>query len=97
MLIDNPWNAIRNANLVTICLYCPSDRTVASGVVGVVVVIVIVPTMTSIKNSFCAFLARVKTYTHTNNYTCTFTGSHLRAVTDNDDNAGCHSTITRAI
>jgi len=23
--------------------------------------------MTSIKNSFCAFLARVKTYTHTKN------------------------------
>jgi len=27
------------------------------------------PTITSIKNSFCAFLARVKTYTHTKNYT----------------------------
>jgi len=38
-----------------------------------------------IKNSFCAFLARVKTYTHTKNETCTFTGSHLRAVTDADD------------
>ena len=25
------------------------------------------PTKTSIKNSFCAFLARVKTYTHTKN------------------------------
>ena len=62
------------------------------------------PTMTSVKNSFCVFLARVKTYTHTKNYTCTFTGSHLRAVTDDDDdddndadNTGCHSTITRLI
>jgi len=64
--------------------------------------------MTSIENSFCAFLARFKTYTHTKNYTCAFTGSHLRTVTDaNDDtdkdddndanNAGCHSMITRAI
>jgi len=35
----------------------------------------------------CASLARVKTYTHTKNLTCTFTGSHLRAVTDADDNA----------
>jgi len=54
-----------------------------------------------IKNSFCAFLAKVKTYTHTKNKTCTFTGSHLRAVTDpddddDDDNAGRHSTTTRA-
>jgi len=59
------------------------------------------PTMTSIKNSFCAFLARVKTYTHTKNYVCTFTGSHLRAVTDandnDNDNARCHSMITMAI
>ena len=47
-----------------------------------------------IKNSFCAFLATVKAYTHTKNYTCTFTGSHLRAVTD-ADNAGRHSTTTR--
>jgi len=63
--------------------------------------------MTSIKNSFCVFLARVKTYTHTKNYTCAFTGSHLRAVTDADDdddvndndadNVGRHSTITRAV
>ena len=60
--------------------------------------------MTSIKNSFCAFLARIKIYTYTKNYTCTFTGSHLRAVTDDDDdddddddNAGRHGTITRAI
>jgi len=60
--------------------------------------------MTSIKNYFCAFLASVKTYTHTKNCTCTFTGSHLRAVTDADnndnndsDNAGCHSTITGVI
>jgi len=62
------------------------------------------PTMISIKNFFCAFLARVKTYTHTKIYTCAFTGSHLRAVTDADDddddndvNAGRHSTITRAV
>jgi len=52
------------------------------------------------KIPFCAFLARVKTYTYTKNQTCTFTGSHLRAVTDaNDDDAdkaGCHSTTTRA-
>jgi len=50
------------------------------------------------RNSFCAFLARVKTYTHTKNYTCTFTGSHLRAVTDtaDDNNAGHHSTTTSA-
>jgi len=34
-----------------------------------------------IKNSLCAFRARVKTYTNTKNYTCTFTGSHLRVVT----------------
>ena len=53
------------------------------------------------QNSFCAFLAMVKTYTQTKNYTCVFTGSHLRAVTDNDDddndadNAGRHTTITR--
>ena len=56
-----------------------------------------------IKSSFCAFLARVKSYTHTKKWTHTFTGSHLRAVTDADDdddadndNAGRHSTITRA-
>ena len=42
-------------------------------------------TTTPIKNFFCAFLARVKTDTHTKNYTCAFTGSHLRAVTDADD------------
>jgi len=60
------------------------------------------------KNSFSAFLARVKTYAHNKNETCTFTGSHLRAVTgaddddDNDDddadndNAGRHSTTTKA-
>jgi len=39
------------------------------------------------KNSFCAFLARVKsfkTYTQTKNYTCAFTDSHLRVVTDAD-------------
>jgi len=62
--------------------------------------------MISIKNSFCAFLAGVKTYTHIKNYTCAFTGSHLRMVTDADDDsdddndnnkAGHHSTITRAI
>jgi len=58
--------------------------------------------MTYIKNSFCAFLARVKIYTHTKNYTCACTGSHLRAVTDaanddDDDNAGRHSMTTRAI
>ena len=64
--------------------------------------------MTSIKNSFCAFLASVKTYIHTKNYTCAFTDSHPRAVTDSNDdndndadndanNAGCHSTITMAI
>ena len=60
------------------------------------------PMMTSIKNSFCAFLARVKTYTHTKNYTCTFTGFHLTVVTDANDNdddntdkARCHSMITR--
>jgi len=56
------------------------------------------------KNSFCAFIAMVKTYAHTKNYTCTFTGSHLTAVTDadnddddddDDDNAGRHSTVTR--
>jgi len=37
----------------------------------------------------CESLARVKTYTPTKNSTCTFTGSHLRAVTnaDDDDNA----------
>jgi len=48
----------------------------------------------------------MKTYTHAKNYTCTFTGSHVRAVTDasddNDDdndanNTKRHSTITRAI
>jgi len=62
------------------------------------------------KNSFCAFLAGVKTYIHSKNYTCTFTGSHLRAVTDDDDdddddayadadadNAGHLSTTTMAI
>jgi len=55
-----------------------------------------------LKNSFCAFLARIKTYTHSKNLTRTFTGSHLRAVTDADDddddadNAGRHSTTTRA-
>jgi len=41
----------------------------------------------------------VKTYTHTKNSTCTFTGSHLRAVTDADDdadNAKRHSETTRA-
>jgi len=52
------------------------------------------------KNSFCAFLARVKTYTYTKNYTRTFTGSYLRAVTDadddDDDNARHHITTTRA-
>jgi len=55
------------------------------------------------KNSFCAFLARVKTCTHTKNWSCTFTGSHLRAVTNADDdedddadNAGRDSTTTRA-
>ena len=54
--------------------------------------------MTSIKNSFCAFLARVKTYTDIKTQTCTFTGSHLSAVTDaDDDDAGRYSTITRAI
>jgi len=32
----------------------------------------------------------------TKNWTCTFTGSHLRAVTDaDDDNAGHHRTTTR--
>jgi len=52
-----------------------------------------------LKITFCAFLARVKTHTHTKNETCTFTGSHLRAVIDadnDDDNAGHHSTTTRA-
>jgi len=57
-----------------------------------------------IKNFFCALLARVKTNAHTKNETYTFTGSHLRAVTDADDdnddddanNAGRHSTTTRA-
>jgi len=62
--------------------------------------------MTSIKNSFCAFLAMVKIYTRTKNQTCPFSGSHLREVTDaddidndddDDDNAGHHSTNTRAI
>jgi len=48
-----------------------------------------------LKNAFCAFLARVKTYTHAKNSTCIFSGSHLRAVTDTDDNAGHHSTTTR--
>jgi len=38
-----------------------------------------------IKNSLCAFLARVKTYTHTKNLTYKYTGSYLRAVTDADD------------
>jgi len=41
----------------------------------------------------------VYVYTHTKNYTRTFTGSRLRAVTDADDdnaNAGRQSTITRA-
>ena len=57
--------------------------------------------MICVKNSFCAFLARVKIYTHTKNLTRTFTGSHLRAVTnadddDNDnDNVRRHSTTTR--
>jgi len=39
-----------------------------------------------------------KTYTHTKNQTCKFTGSHLRAITDadDDDNAGRHSTTTGA-
>jgi len=63
------------------------------------------PTMISIKNSFCAFLTRVKTYTHAENYTSTFTGSHMRAVTDaadddddnDNNNAIRHSTITRAM
>ena len=33
---------------------------------------------------------------HTKNWTCKFTGSHLRAITDADnDNAGHHSTTTR--
>jgi len=43
------------------------------------------------------FLAMVKTYTRTKK-TCIFTGSLLRAVTDavDADNAGCHSTTTRA-
>jgi len=41
------------------------------------------------------FVARVKTYTHTKNLTCTFTGSHPRVVTD-ANNAGRHSTTTRA-
>jgi len=50
----------------------------------------------------CVSIDSVKTYTHIKNYTCTFTGSHLRAVTDadddndDDDNAGHHSTTTRA-
>jgi len=66
-------------------------------------VFIFFPTMTFIENFFCTFLARVKTYTHTKNYTCTFTGFHLSAVTDagddddydNDaDNTGRHSTIT---
>jgi len=55
------------------------------------------------KVPFCAFVARVKTYTYTKNQTCTFTGAHLRAVTDPDDdddddvdNARRHSTTTRA-
>ena len=64
------------------------------------VLVIFFPAITSIINSFCAFLARVKTYTHTKNYTAAITGSHLRAVTDVDDdddadNAGRHSTITR--
>jgi len=57
--------------------------------------------MTSVKNSSCAFIARVKTFTYTKNYMCKFTGSHLRAVTDADNNdannAGCHCTLTRVI
>jgi len=47
----------------------------------------------SLNFDLCPFLARVKTYTHTKNYTCTFTGSHLRVVTDaddDDDDAGRH-------
>jgi len=53
------------------------------------------------KNSFYTLLARAKTYTHTKHLTCTFTGSHLRAVIDADDddddaNAERHSTATRA-
>jgi len=50
----------------------------------------------SIKNSFCAFLARVFILTPKIKHA---TGSHLRAVTDaddDDDNAGRHSTIARA-
>jgi len=52
--------------------------------------------LSPIKNSFCAFLARVKTYTHTKNETCTFTGSDLRAVTG-ANNAGHHIITTRVI
>ena len=51
--------------------------------------------MNSIKNSFCAFL-----YSHQKLHMYIFTGSHQRVVTDaidDDDNAGCHSTITRVI
>jgi len=49
------------------------------------------------KNSFCAFLARVKTYIVTPKIKHKH-GSHLRAVTDDDDDddAGRHSTTTRA-
>ena len=50
----------------------------------------------------CIF-SPVLTYTHTKKCTRTFTGSHMRAFTDaNDDdiddadNAGLHSTTTRA-
>ena len=43
-----------------------------------------------IRNSFCAFLARV-----TPKIKCTFTGSHLRAVTGADNNARHRSTTTR--
>jgi len=53
-----------------------------------------------IKNPFCAFLARVETYTHTRNWTCTFSSSHLRAVTDandDDDNTRHHSTTISPI
>jgi len=55
--------------------------------------------MTSIKNSFCASLARVKIYTHTKNrhvgYVYWFSSeSDYRR---DDDNAGRHSTITGAI
>jgi len=39
------------------------------------------------------FLTRVKTYTHTKNKTCTFTGFHLTAVTDADDDVDVNDAV----